>query len=175
MFLLCSQKKKITIIQKYLEKGHTQMECDSMHPVIERKLRHTEIYTPAGYISLLKSARLKPRPYNVTYLNYDFFKNFSSSTFYTSIRPGFKKGDPQVTDIRCLKHNSSGIIEYKINYSEWKNLPRRRNENVKEDVPNLYKEPLKIEKKKYENLQQIKTVIEKDYHSFYDQLPHKES
>ena len=30
----------ITIIQKFLEKGHTQMEADSMHSTIERKFKH---------------------------------------------------------------------------------------------------------------------------------------
>lgn len=175
MFLLCSMTKKITIIQKFLEKGHTQMECDSMHSVIERKLRNTEIYTPAGYVSICKSARYKPRPYYVKYLHFDFFKKYSSLSFYNSIRPGFKKGDPQVTSIRCLKHNPTGTIEYKLNYSEeWTLLPRRRNENGLTDITNLYKEPLKIEKRKFENLQALKAVIEKDYHSFYDQLPHKD-
>ncbi|CAH1170722.1 unnamed protein product [Phaedon cochleariae] len=174
--LLCSMTKKITIMQKYLEKGHTQMECDSMHSVIERKLRNTEIYTPAGYVSVCKSARHKPRPYNVKYLHFDFFKKYSCLSFYNAIRPGFKKGDPQVTSIRCLKYNPTGIIEYKLNYSDdWKVLPRRRNENGLADIPNLYKEPLKIDKKKFDNLQALKGVLEKDYHLFYDQLPHKDS
>lgn len=179
MFLLCSITKKITIIQKYLEKGHTQMECDSMHSVIERKLRNTEIYTPAGYAALCRSARLKPKPYNVSYLTYDFFKKYSCLSFYNSIRPGYKKGDPLVTDIRCLKYNPSGIIEYKIDYSdEWMVMEKRKKNDISQsekDVPNLYKEPLKIEIKKFENLQALKSVIPQDYHLFYDQLPHKES
>ena len=32
--------KQIVIEQKYLEKGHTQMEADSMHSTIERRLRN---------------------------------------------------------------------------------------------------------------------------------------
>nr|CAH7713644.1 unnamed protein product [Callosobruchus chinensis] len=38
-----SMQNKITITQKFLEKGHTQMECDSMHSVIERALRHKKL------------------------------------------------------------------------------------------------------------------------------------
>lgn len=177
--LFCSMKKKITIIQNYLEKGHTQMECDSMHSVIERKLRNTDIYTPAGYVSICKSARNKPRPYNVNYLSYDFFKKMSDLSFYTTIRPGFKKGDPVVTDISCLKYNTSGIIEYKLNYSdEWTVLPKRRKDkecSVNVNMPNLYKEPLKIDRKKFDNLQKLKGVLDQDYHFFYDQLPHKDT
>lgn len=114
MFLLCSQEKNITIMQKYLEKGHTQMECDCMHSVIERKLKNTEIYTPAGYVSLIKSVRINPRPYEVNYIKYDFFKDFSKIKFYNSIRPGYKKGDPQVTSTRCLKYTPEGQIIYLI-------------------------------------------------------------
>jgi len=33
--LSVSMRKKITIYQKYLVRGHTQMECDSMHSTIE--------------------------------------------------------------------------------------------------------------------------------------------
>lgn len=177
MLVLCGMQKAITIIQKYLEKGHTQMECDSMHSVIERKCRNTEIYTPAGYVSVCKSARLKPRPYNVTYLTFDFFKTFSNLSYYNSIRPGFKKGDPVVTDIRSLKYNPTGSIEYKINYDEdWQLLPRRKSNNVNlsHNLPCLYKEALKIDKKKFENLQSLKAVLEKEFHSFYDNLQYKE-
>lgn len=179
MFLSCSVTKKITIVQKYLEKGHTQMECDSMHSVIERKIRNTEIYTPAGYAALCKSARLKPKPYTVTYLTHEFFKQFSCLSFYNSIRPGYKKGDPQVIDIRCLKYNPSGVIEYKIDYAdEWTVMPKRTKKSISSsqtELPHLYKEPIKIDKKKFENLQALKSVIPQDYHNFYDQLPHKDS
>lgn len=35
--LMVSHKTGITINQKYLEKGHTQMECDSIHSNIEKR------------------------------------------------------------------------------------------------------------------------------------------
>lgn len=36
-------KKKIVIIQKYLAVGHIQMECDSVHAMIERYLKGHDI------------------------------------------------------------------------------------------------------------------------------------
>nr|XP_047135348.1 uncharacterized protein LOC124812567 [Hydra vulgaris] len=36
--LQLAMQKKVVITQKFLEKGHTQMEVDSVHSVIERKL-----------------------------------------------------------------------------------------------------------------------------------------
>jgi len=37
-------KKKISVYQKYLVQGHTQMECDSMHCTIERRLAKLSDY-----------------------------------------------------------------------------------------------------------------------------------
>lgn len=71
--LLAAQETGFTFTQKYLEKGHTQMECDSMHASIERKLKHREIYSPSGYEEACRAARLNPRPYKVQYLYHDFF------------------------------------------------------------------------------------------------------
>ena len=41
-----AKKKNITVVQKYLERGHTQMECDSIHSTIERKLRKNQSMHP---------------------------------------------------------------------------------------------------------------------------------
>lgn len=43
---------------------------------------------------------------------------------YKSIRPGSKKGDAKVTDIRCLKYSNDGKIHYKLSFKdEFKLLP----------------------------------------------------
>lgn len=89
--------KKITIIQKYLEVGHTQMEADSIHACIERKIKNKIINVPAEYYNICKNARTNPEPYDVTYLNHSFFKSFKNVEFFRSIRPGKKKGDPKVS------------------------------------------------------------------------------
>lgn len=168
----------VTIIQKILEKGHTQMECDSMHSAIERRLRHQDIYTPAGYVDACKHARMKPKPYNVKYLHHNFFKNYNQTcTFYKSIRPGNKTGDPVITDLRALSFNPNGTIKYKLNHTaDWQDLPQRRNGNAQscpnEAIPNLYERRLKIKKEKWDHLQILKGVLEQEYHHFYDSLPH---
>ena len=51
----------VTIEQKYLEVGYTQMEADSMHSTIECCMRHKVINAPAKYISVCKSARKKTK------------------------------------------------------------------------------------------------------------------
>lgn len=174
-------QNNITITQKILEKGHTQMECDSMHSTIERRLRNQDIYTPSGYIDACKHARVKPEPYHVQYLHYDFFRNYSqtvSCSFYKSLRPGSKTGDPVTTDIRAIRYCPNGNIYYKLNHSEdeWQILPQRRNTRANScpnnEIPKAYQERLKIKREKWDHLQTLKGVLEHEHHNFYDSLPH---
>ncbi|CAG5043443.1 unnamed protein product [Parnassius apollo] len=86
-----SVEKNIIIEQKYLEVGHTQMEVDSIHSSIERKLPpHREIFIPGDYINIIKSARSKPEPYKVVCLSYSDFSRYEGGS-YSSIRPGNEK------------------------------------------------------------------------------------
>ncbi|KAK6175213.1 hypothetical protein SNE40_013721 [Patella caerulea] len=153
------------------------MEVDSVHSSIERKLRKQPIYCPQQYVDYIKKARTVPRPYNVKYIAHDFFNDYKILNYYSSIRPGKKVGDPVVNDIRVLKYNpgKDGRIEFKLHYSdEFQELPRRF--FVKspggEEVGKAYTVPLKIKASKYNHLQELKSVIPKDYHSFYDNLLH---
>ena len=169
-------QNQFTIHQKYLTKGHTQMEVDSVHAAIERKLRHRDILLPSDYVSVTKEARLKPFPYKVEYLNHTFFKNYDSSQThnYSSIRPGNKVNDPTVANICHLLYTPQGIIYYKLDFlDDLQQLPRRpRKITTVMEYPNLYSSRLKIQSSKYEHLQQLKSVIPEDTHHFYDNIPH---
>lgn len=167
----------IIIEQKYLEKGHTQMECDSVHALIEKKLKNRTIQLPSEYISVIREARLKPEPLGVCYLTHDNFLNFDDkSTFvYSSIRPGRVVNDPTVTDLRALKYTPEGKIFYKVNFDdEYMDLPQRQKQiNIKPILfQKLFQERLKIKNSKWTHLQQLKSFLTSDTHSFYDSLPH---
>lgn len=173
-----SQERRIIIVQKYLEKGHTQMECDSMHSTIERKLRKRIINVPADYVQVCQTARESPRPYHVEYLDYTFFRNFEKLKFIPSIRPGRKTGDPTVTDIRALQYNPDGTILFKTRHvEEWKSLPHRYKKQTHQiltydELPRLYSNPIPIKAEKYQHLMSLKSTLQRDYHDFYDSLPH---
>lgn len=176
--LLCTAiKHKVTIIQKYLYKGHTQMEADSMHSTIERRLRNHNINVPADYVQYCKSARSKPRPYDVKYRTYDFFKDFSAVKYYNSIRPGRKTGDPVVSDLKQIKYKPDGVIEYKLRHSgDWiEMMVRKKTQSTYNfnELPNLYAQRKKIKKEKFDHLQQLKHTLELDYHDFYDNICHE--
>lgn len=122
-----SMEKKVTIKQKYLEKGHTQMECNSMQSVIERALKNKKINIPTDYVYIAKTA-CKKKPYDVHYLYHHFFKDVEHTLkFHKSIRPGKRTGDPTVTNIRALKYTPDGRIEFKLRHSatDWEELPTR--------------------------------------------------
>jgi len=66
-------KHQVTIEQKYLVKGHIQMQCDSVHSLIERKLKGQDIHLPSDYIRITKAAKKTPSQLGAILLNYDFF------------------------------------------------------------------------------------------------------
>lgn len=103
-------KMGVVIEQKFLLKGHTQMECDSVHSNIEEKLKNREIYLPSQYHSITKEARKNPLPYESEILNFSFFKNFSKPDImaYSSIRPGRVAGDHTVHDLKAIRYNPTG-------------------------------------------------------------------
>ncbi|KAK4887285.1 hypothetical protein RN001_003556 [Aquatica leii] len=173
----CAMQKNVTIIQKYLHKGHTQMEVDSVHSVIERQIRTKKINVPADYVQICKTACQKT-PYKVEYLQHNFFKKCDEIKHFNSIRPGKTCGSPVVNDLKALKYSSNNGVFYKLRHVHyWQLLPMRLNVskvipiNFK-NLPQLHKNRLKIKTEKFKHLQELKKTIELDYHDFYDKLPH---
>ena len=169
----------ITVVQKFLVCGHTQMEVDSVHSTIEKKVRNKQIYVPANYVDLIFQAR-PGQPYAVQYLSYNFFKDFSKVQYYTSIRPGNKVNDPKVNELRALQYTPEGTVFFKLNFEDqWAPLPRNSKatnqgkDESNHEIPALLEGPIKITAAKYQNLQDLKRVILPDYHEFYDNLPHE--
>ena len=166
-------RKQITITQKILEKGHTQMECNSVHGTIERGLRNKPIYVPANYVDVMQNARLT-NPYTVKHVDHTFFTDFSNVKMYSSIRPGTRVGDQVVTDLRVIRYSSTGIITYATNYiDELQELPRKAKvQNRSRETSPLFNGKQRIKDSKFKHLMDLKAVIPRDYHSFYDELAH---
>ncbi|CAG5055761.1 unnamed protein product [Parnassius apollo] len=148
-------ENKITIKQKYLEVGHTQMKVDAMHSLIERRMRNRIINVPADYVQIIESTR--NNPFDVTYLEHTFFKDFRNISSYKSIRPERSSGDPKVTDIHALMYSSSGEISYKLRFEEpWMLLAQRKSPfSAKsfEEMQNLHQTRLKTKARKYDGQQ----------------------
>ncbi|CAH1964526.1 unnamed protein product [Acanthoscelides obtectus] len=168
----------VTIEQKFLIKGHTQMECDSVHATIERKLIDRKIVLPSDYVRICEESTSKPFKHESVMVDHDFFTNYNNVQVYKSIRPGRKVNDPTVTDLRALQYSPTGKIFYKLKFDDpYQELPMRTTrtkptENVV--LTQLPKERLKIKNTKFDHFQKLKAVLSKDVWPFYDQLPHYE-
>jgi hypothetical protein len=112
------------------------MEVDSVHAKIESRQKNCDLETPADYCRIVREARQRPGPFRCKYLEHDFFKNFEVTQEYDSIRPGTKKGDPCVVDVKEYQCCSDGEIKYKLDHEAGDNyelLPwvHRRKKYVK--------------------------------------------
>ncbi|KAK6180418.1 hypothetical protein SNE40_012578 [Patella caerulea] len=158
------------------------MEVDSVRATIERSISKKEIYSPANYADIMKNAKKSHPKYVVKYLDYTFFKDFSGLNLYSSVRPGSNIGDPVVTNLRALKYQQNGVLQYKLSHrDEYEELPQKKKrlrstdnevENASE-FPQLFASPRPLTSSKFKNLQDLKPVIPRDYHSYYDSLPHE--
>lgn len=61
---------------KFLEAGHTYMECDTMHSVIERASRGTSIYAPTDWVKIIRQAKTTGKQYHVYEMSHDKFINY---------------------------------------------------------------------------------------------------
>ena len=165
---------RIEIVQKFLEKGHTQMEVDSVHSLIERKLKNRNIYFPGDYIEVFRECR-PAKPFDIVHLTHDFFRDFSGIKYLDSVRPGKKAGEPQVHDLRALRYLPSAKVEFKTSFSdEYAELPQRvRQPRDRWEISRLHAHRIPIKSSKFKHLQELKTVMYSVHHTFYDSLPHK--
>lgn len=75
MYVYAAEKYKVSIIHRFLEKGHTQNEGDSVHALIKRQKKGKVIYTPEQFIMLIKMAKITGEPYEVIEVNQNMIYN----------------------------------------------------------------------------------------------------
>lgn len=188
---LQSDTSIITISQKYLEPGHTQMEVDSVHSVIERAKKGVEVFIPRDWTNIIKKAK-KTNPYMVTQLHHTHFKDakhlVTNNKYNLKVLKSGKKVDwRQIRWIRVTK--GSGTIDFRYEMEgEWLEMDIRmkkttRRSKVEEDegvsssqhtiVPPCYDARLPISAAKYTDLVDLckHGTIPMEYHSFYHSLP----
>ncbi|KAF2882615.1 hypothetical protein ILUMI_23561 [Ignelater luminosus] len=136
-------------VQLYLEKGHTMIECDSVHTTLE-KYFIPPINASSDYIAQMRNVRPK-QPYHIK----------------------VKAGELVVTDIRALEYRNNGDILFKLRHTgAFQFLPQRKQRSTGHVVPELlYSRPIPIAESKRKCLRELKNVIAKDHHTFYDNLP----
>lgn len=77
MCVFAATKFGIHITHRYLEKGHTQNEGDSVHALIERKAKNKEIFTPQEWYELIRNAKVEGKKYQVIEINKEQVLDFN--------------------------------------------------------------------------------------------------
>ena len=94
-----------------------------------------------------------------------------------SVRPGKKEGDPKVSDVCAYRYALNDVgapqILYKLDWmDDWHELPTRLNTDRKRWV-SLFAERLAITKRKFQDLQAMKSVMPESVHHLFYSSPNK--
>lgn len=192
LYLFCVQniEKIKTITHKFLIKGHTQNEGDSMHATIEREknrmLKSGPIYTPAHWASIIRLAKKSGAPYKLTEM--DTTDIFDVKALCTQMGKNFVKNtnnekivwnDVKIVRVEKTKPN---IIFYKTSYgqADFKsidvrpNAKRLRNQEQKTlfELAPAYRQAPRIDAKKKKDLLDLckENAIISVYWPFYQSL-----
>lgn len=112
MFYSLAMRLKLTIIHRYLEKGHTQMECDSVHARVEKKIKKQEIFTPSQYYGFMRTAKVKKPIYKVHEVKQNEIFN------YRTLAKHMNWSKVPISKVReiIFGPTAPGVVKYKV---EW--------------------------------------------------------
>lgn len=181
-----------SITHKFLVKGHSQNEGDSVHATIERQvsksLRSGPIYVPQQYVTIIRGAKKSGKLYQVKELNYEEFfdlKDLAAKSGFNVLKN--PNGElVKVSDItilrvekefpfRVLYKTSFSETDFKVIEIKKARVSSTRSSNEFPIIPELksaYNDKQKIKDKKKEGLSKLmeKNIIPKYYSQFYKNL-----
>lgn len=170
-----------TIDHKFMIPGHSHLEVDTDHGIIEKKKKKTEIqiYHPHDWAQLIKSSSQK---FQVVDMKSDDFYDFSA-LLKGPLVLRYKDVDGEQfkwLEKRWLRYQKEfGIILFKDtlqNDVPFKTLNlKRRSSAVPETVSAISYQPLPISREKKDDLISLLPLIPDIFHSFYINLPTKDN
>ncbi|XP_053395869.1 uncharacterized protein LOC128556009 [Mercenaria mercenaria] len=170
------------ISHKFLEKGHTMNENDSVHSSIEKSLKNVPLYTTSQLVTGIQMARRR-NPYIVKEMGPSDFYDFSVvADHIRNLRVDTQGNKLRWTEIRCISFNmdmpDTAVIKYDFDGPVvFVNLmPSLRHKPV--SVPKLHflyengNRPT-IPRNKYTDLVRLcdRNIIPPPYQAFYRSLP----
>ena len=163
------------IDHKFLERGHTHMEVDSIHAAVEYANKSIPVFVPSDWETVCRLARKHKRAYSVLCLSHkDFIDYKSMATSFPVINQIPWKG---IVWIWYMKHDSEQMptLMYKSNYNDdFKVLSTKTTRNTQVTLKKrLYKARLPISEVKKTDLLALcrDGTIPPLYHPFYESLP----
>ncbi|XP_028178546.1 uncharacterized protein LOC114365984 [Ostrinia furnacalis] len=76
LYVHASITLKLKITHRFLQKGHTQNEGDSMHSCIEKSKKNHVLYVPDEIYAIIRNAKVQGQRYNVKEMRQDNFLDF---------------------------------------------------------------------------------------------------
>lgn len=173
-----------SITHKYLIKGHSQNEGDSVHATIERQIKRAlksgPIYVPDQYVTLIRTAKKTGEPYNVQELSYDSvydlkaLVNLGLQNLKNENNELVKIGDLKV--VRFVKNENCMFYKTSYEQKEFQKLelkPTRgtRNQTI-QYLQKLYRDKPKLNVQKKASILSLfkKNSIPNYYFNFYNNL-----
>ncbi|CAG9839364.1 unnamed protein product [Diabrotica balteata] len=184
LYMYCAAKYDVKITHSFLEKGHTQNECDSVHGVIERAAKKIPIFSPQQWYTLARTA-CKVRPYKI--------KEMAQTDFYDlkdMLAKTTKNWDKTEHGCKVIFSNLKVImvepkcphelnVKYnfeedfiKINTLELKRSYHKLDSLETYQLKILRSSPVPISSAKYKDLMFLceNKVIPTEYHTFFTNL-----
>ncbi|XP_070184874.1 uncharacterized protein [Littorina saxatilis] len=178
------------IDQKYLESGHTQMECDTMHSTIEAAKKNVKVSIPDQWNTVIECARPK-QPYTIQEIHHTDvldLKHLAATNLRNTKTDvsGHRINWLKIKWLRYLKGDADTIFfKYRMTDPAFKMLKirgasRRGRQTVctrVSDIPRRYDTRLPVSAAKKSDLLDLcrLAIIPEKHHHFYHQLPSSSS
>lgn len=167
------------IDQKFLEPGHTFMECDSMHTAIENYKRNRSVFTMNGWLKICRKARSSRKPYIVNELRFTDFYDLKELTAALIQNRNIDEHGKKVSwlKVKSLRYRKDmpNTILYRYNHTEnyKKMLVNRQSPGINVPLSKAYSNNLPISEAKKKDLLKLckDGVIPDKRHKWFDSLP----
>lgn len=179
-----------SIVHKYLQRGHSQNEGDTIHSnigkVLKKARRCGAIYVPDQYVSLIQQANKKLAPIHVNELSFENF--YDLKTLFDELRVKIEKNEQgdvfKISEVRKLKfEKGSEVFWYKNSFkkeTEWQSVrftpkrisPKKYTAMADVELKPAYTKTLTISENKKRDLKALcdDCTIPPYYRSFYESI-----
>lgn len=174
------------INHKFLLAGHTHMEVDGKHSIIERakkKVQKNTIYTTNDWMNLISTCESK-NPFVTRRMALENFFNFlhlKQKNGPLISRKRNTDGGPFLISEAVwlqLRREDKGVVYYKTNFSEdnFKKVDLKRNKRIgltmPEILPLLRTTRKKISNEKFRDIQTLMQWVPEEYKAYFESIPH---
>ncbi|XP_073956134.1 uncharacterized protein [Choristoneura fumiferana] len=172
----------VSITHRFMEKGHTQNEGDSVHSAIENAARTKKIYTPKEWQLLVRWAKNSTEcPYEVRDMTkddfYDFKDRVSDKLWSKNIR-GQKVKWNSIKEVHVAATDPNKLCyKYDLSAEHYDTIAvgsTTRNSNNNANLKKCYNDPLQIPFDKYKDLMSLcdSDIIPRAHHDYFKNIPH---